>query len=854
MSFLTRFHSSSPSSSSSSVLRILHFRLTHIRRPLCFLVLIYLLILILFQLIPQAQGPDLSAAEDRRLLISGRVISKETSASGCSLLLGDIRFPPKEEPDGEKLRRSSESTSGADESQKNATGPAASVYESFRRKLSAVWPSRGRISVFLNVPSEGSVSATVYGDRERQSLWVNASKLIDQSGIYRQARIGTTITLYGKCSLPDPATNPGQFDARNYSRARNIFLKMSQVTLKKAGHGRGSLYLNFLADLRFRLKQAALAVFGEKNCVLIDAIVLGDRSGLDARTRTLFQDGGILHILAVSSLHVTLLGLSLYKLLRKMRKGFLFSSFWAAGLVISFCLMTGNSYSAVRATVTFLFWLGAQIFGRTCDRLTALSAAALVILVRQPFALTDTGFILSFSCILSIELIGPVFTKIWSPKKEVLVSLTGSAALEAGILPLSLWFFYQTAPYGILLNLIVLPSMSLFMVFGFLGCLAGLLVPLGSFFLIPAKAVAGPCAYLLQLFRLLCSLTEKLSGGLLITGKPPLYKMILYYSLLVFFCLFISHMSQGQLLKKRRKVRLLSSLFLVSLTLLMILHGKPSFSYTCLDVGQGSCNLVQKDGFVMLFDAGSSSVSDIYRYRIESTLKYFGISKIDLVFLSHGDSDHICAIPDMLDGYHPSLTGGNAGGISISRILVPDLNGNEEEYSGLEEVIEKAQASGIPVSAVSEGDIWKIGRNSDHEEEIMTLRVLSPSPDRMTGETNQDCIVLLLRIGKVQILFTGDLEKEGEEMFTEAYTGSPLFSSPEDTENILVVGHHGSRNASSDAFLSLTRPDLAVISCGKNNRYGHPSRQVLGRLRKRHIPYIRTDRTGAFTMTPKQCP
>lgn len=793
--------------------------MSSLRRPLCFLVLVYILFLSLFHLLPEEGGPDLSSADRRRLLVSGRVISKETTASGYRLLIGKVHFPERKD-DGKSL----------------------TVYERYRRQLSAAWPASGRISVFLNAPSLGSSSVSVYGEGNRQNLWVSTSKLVDQSDIYRKARIGLRVTLYGQCSLPEPATNPGQFDAQRYNRSRNIYLKMSDVTLKKTGSGRGSLYLNFLADLRFRLKSAALDVFGEKNCALIDAIVLGDRSGLDARTRDLFQDGGILHILAVSSLHVTLLGMSLYRLLRKLRKSFLISSFWSGSLVISFCLMTGNSYSAVRAAVTFLFWLGAQVLGRTCDRLTALAAAALVILVRQPFALTDTGFILSFSCILSIELLGPVFTRIFAPKQSLMISLTGSAALNAGILPLNLWFFYQTAPYGILLNLIVLPSMSLFMVFGFLGCMAGLLIPLGKFFLLPARMISGPCGYLLSLFRTLCTLAEELPGCILITGRPPVMKMFLYYLLLTLFCVHIVRMDRKELLKKKRRLRNLTSVFLFSLALLMLLHRSPAFQASFLDIGQGSCALVQKDGFVMLFDAGSSSVSEVSRYRIGPALKYRGISKIDLVFLSHGDTDHICGISEMLDGYHSSLTGGSWGGISISRILVPDLQDNPAEYSGLSEVMEKAEKNGIPVSAVSEGTTFRVSQGS------MTLQVLSPSPDRMSGETNQDCIVMLLSFGKLRILFTGDLEKEGEEKFTESYTGSPLFSPPEGTEFILVAGHHGSKNASSDDFLDLVKPGLVVISCGKNNRYGHPAPQMLSRLREKHIPYVRTDKTGAFIL------
>ena len=787
-------------------------------RPVCLLAALVVLFSILRGLLAPPGSIDLSSAEGRYLLLSGEVLSKETTAEGYGLQLGYITFLEKNEGN-------------------------TSPYKALLDKLRERWPRKGRIRVFLN----GSPDKTL-----------PYSQKPDQADIYRACRIGSRVTLSGKASIPEPATNPGQYDAQKASYARHTYLKLSDVTLKGTDQKHGNLFLNALAFLRLSLRKGAEQVFGSRNSALISAIVLGDRSGLDAETRQLFQDGGILHVLAVSSLHVTLLGLTLYKILRRLRQSFLVSALASGFLVVSYCLMTGSSYSAVRAGLMFLLWLGSQITGRTFDRLTALGAAAILILLRQPLALTDAGFLLSFGCILSLALLEPVFSDIWNPRRALSRRLSGALALQAGVLPCILWFYYQATPYGILVGLIVLPSMSLVMFFGTIGILAGLLIPLGSFFLTSARLAGGPCGYLLDLFRLLCRFAQRLPGDVIITGRPSVWKMVLYYACLLAFCLIIRLPDRKTFLKNRKKIRFFHAGLLLSLFLLMLIHQKPAFRFTCLDVGQGSCALVEQDGLTVLFDCGSSSVKDVWRRRVEPALKYYGISRIDLLFLSHADGDHTSGAQELLSGMHEMLPGATffqrmlpegisaaqAGGIRVGRILLPQTDVAPDE-SGMAEVIAAARRFNIPVSMVSEG--------SEFYSEQLHLRVLSPSPGRMTGSDNEDCIVLSLSWQDIRILFTGDLEKEGEEKFTRAYQDAVLFSPPQgypdiNSRTILVAGHHGSRNATSEAFLSLVRPDLVLISCGRNNRYGHPAAAMLKRLKDKSLPCFRTDQDGAFCL------
>jgi competence protein ComEC len=161
----------------------------------------------------------------------------------------------------------------------------------------------------------------------------------------------------------------------------------------------------------------------------------------------------------------------------------------------------------------------------------------------------------------------------------------------------------------------------------------------------------------------------------------------------------------------------------------------------------------------------------------------------------------------------------------------------------MQSILLLAQRHGIETGCVSNHTCLK--------QEDLTLQILSPSTERITGNANEDCIVMLLTFRDLRILFTGDLEKEGEAQFVKAFSKTGLFADdPMDSDPfmVLIAGHHGSQYATSEEFLDLVKPDLVLISCGRNNRYGHPSEKMLKRLRQEEIPYRRTDLEGAMQM------
>ena len=781
-------------------------------------------------------GRDFPEVQDRHLTVSGTVAGREVYASGCRILLHSLSFQSDQ----------------------------AGSYRSRILRLNGRLHSSDRMLVFLTNGQD--IQTDLYGTAVSQTepYHSNSKMTEDQTDIFESLHIGDTVSFRGKCAQPPRASNPGQFDWRSYYHARNIYITMRDVCLaehsprKMSAAALPGMLCDLVCELRYRMLGALANVFGPEDSSCMAAVLLADKSGLSEERKQIFQDGGLAWLLTVSSIHITLAGRSVYRLLRRLRFSFTAASLFASLTMLCCLILTGGTISATRACIMFVFWLGAQITGRTADRLTSLGAAILFILARYPYALTDSSFQITCACILSMELLPPaVSTCIHAGRQISASSESGRGAvwsavvncisMQAGVFPVTLYWFYQVCLYACILHPLLLAAMTALVGFGLAGAMCGLLLtapllpPVRLLVWGLGQLLAGPCHFLITFFLLVCRIGQELPYSVMILGRPGMVQMILYYALLGVFLLVPCRLSRRVWKRYQNPLRGLCILLPVLLICILVCREKPRFRYICLDVGQGSCNLIQSGKYVYLFDAGSSSVENVWHYRISSALKYYGIAKVDSVFLSHADLDHINGMEQMLQVYHRNLAGKNASDVTIGRILLPDLPQSDERMQG---ILNMAGRWKIPVGYVSEGaSIHVTG---------MDLRVLGPSAERITGDANQDCTVLYVSCGRIRILMPGDLEKEGEEMFTEHYirnrtgSGAEKNNGQEEPIRILVAGHHGSQYATSRTMLELVQPDLVLISCGRNNRYGHPARQMLERLKEYGTAWRRTDLDGAF--------
>ena len=564
-------------------------------------------------------------------------------------------------------------------------------------------------------------------------------------------------------------------------------------------------------------------------------MLLGNRTDLDGEIRELYQNAGILHILSVSGLHVSFLGYGLYRLLH--RAGLPGKA--AAVLGILFMLLYGNmigmGVSVFRSIVMFCFQMTAKLLGRTYDLLTALAVAALLLILQNPLYFYHSGFWLSFTCVLAICLLYPKLKLPGAgkpnpevPEKKKLSGKIREIVLKAGVkgadsvllgisvmaatLPVLLWFYYQVSLWGILWNVVVVPLAGLVLGLGVLG----LILPVGEPLLSPL--VVWLNCRLLGVFEGVSRWSGQTGFGTFIVGQPSFTQILLYAGCLC------------GLLWLFPKIRYGFRFLLLFLPVVILLYRPPKdFSVTFLDVGQGDCICVQnRNGNAYLVDGGSSSRTAVGTYTILPFLKQQGIHTLQAVFLSHADADHINGIEELLKQ--------QKDGIRIQKVIIGD-RGEQMEQEEYAEVLKLCAQYGTEVYSIRSGQTLQDG--------ALYFACLHPEKE-CAQEGNASSMVLMLQYEQqLRVFLTGDIEGDGELHFLEEWE-KLVPQLPPVRKTILKVAHHGSANSTSEQLLDSLKPDLAVISCGRNNRYGHPHAETLKRLQDAGIPWLSTRDCGAI--------
>lgn len=499
----------------------------------------------------------------------------------------------------------------------------------------------------------------------------------------------------------------------------------------------------------------------------------------------------------------------MFALARKGKRSYLFSAVFSGTVIILYGMMAGFSASLSRALLMLLLSFLARVIGRAYDMLSALGCAALLLLYQSPFQLCDAGFLLSFGAVFGIAVAAPVGREIFGKGKGLLSSFVTTAAIQLATNPILCFFYFQLPLYSVLLNLIVIPSMSLLLPLSVMAVGVSLLsFQAGQVLMLLVRAI-------LLLQQALSYFSNRLPFSHFVTGKPSLLQIVIYYAGLAVLL---------YLLKKRRFIRaVLSFLLLLSLAILPALQSQ--FTITMLDVGQGDGLVLKKGAHVLLVDGGSSSEKKLYEYTYAPYLKSQGITAIDAVFLSHSDEDHISAVKEVMEN------------MPVGTMYLPQVDAFQESFASL-----KTQAirQGCSIKYVKRGDVmeWKGVR----------LEVLHPDSNQDYEDVNEASEVLSLSYAGFSMLFTGDIGGRAEEELV-AY----MKKMRKGTYTILKCGHHGSKTSTSEELLAQVTPDIVLISCGKRNRYGHPHKETLKRLKTAKVPYFTTVEQGAISIkvTPK---
>ena len=690
---------------------------------------------------------------------------------------------------------------------------------------------------------------------------------------------GSLILVSGKLEEIQESGNPGEFDSRQYYTCRHIYYVMKKGKVEKQSRNH-SAYGQFLIDMQQKFAGILENACGNE-AGAFEAIVLGDKSNLDAELKMRYQMAGIIHILAISGLHISLLGMGLYNILKRIGLGIWPAGLLALAIMLQYGMMTGGTVSTMRAVCMFLLSVGAKIAGRIYDMPTGMAVSAILILMENPAYLLDGGFLLSFGSVTGIGCVWPLISEVmdreeksrWkteskgvkeflkSTEKSLWKSFLASGTVQLTTLPVVLWFYGEVSVLGIFLNLLVLPTVGIVLGSGTTGAFVGLFSSRGAFL------AALPGRIILKSYEFLAELAGKLPICTWVGGKPQIWQIVGYYVILAAGVWIYRQTAQeyvdndsfwkrGSDLYNRevsgKKIRILQNseahksqkrhkdvvmkiwgirgACVVTVCLGILLIGyKPreDFRIACLDVGQGDGIVIEiENQWNILIDGGSTNKSALGQYQLIPYLKSRGISKLDGIYISHTDEDHISGVRQLFEYIGKGLTV-----LRVENLILPEWQ-NIQDNKNYQELIQLAEIAGTRVLTARAGDKIKYGQTR--------LEVLWPPEGADGAEVNEDAMVLEMTSGDFKGIFTGDIGKETEEKL--------LQNGVLEDVDFLKVAHHGSKYSTGEEFLETVKPELAVVSCSATNTYGHPSPDTLQRLKETGAVIKITKDDGAVTL------
>lgn len=674
-------------------------------------------------------------------------------------------------------------------------------------------------------------------------IFVNTEKIPN-------VKIGNIIKVRGKLRQFEEAANKGNFDSRKYYLSLGFDGKIEAGTIEVINSDYSGIRQG-LYELRMEIIERLEKLCSDNNGIfsiinnkngIIGAIILGDKTDLDSDIKELYSVSGIAHILAISGLHISFIGMAIYRLLRR-RFRFLFSAAVSIPVVLSFGIMSGFGISTIRAIIMFILKIIGEVLGRKYDAITAISLAGLVLLVQNPFVVCNSGFQMSFGAIIAIVLILPIVEEILNTDNKIIKVISANFTISLVMNPILAWNYYELPTFSFLLNIVVVPLMSVVIVSSIVGIFCSCIM-FGF-----GKVVIFPGCGILELYTFLCNIINKSSVASIVVGQPKVTIIIVYYAILLVVLFGLKNIrtkytraekerniikkETGLVLEKKAKkerrikgqnvkLRLACIVGFLLLNCLIYYIPNPGFYITFIDVGQGDGILIHGDnGTKVMVDGGSTSEKQVAKNCIVPYLKAEGIGTIDYSIITHTDKDHISGILEILEN-------NNSNRIRIKNLVMPDINMKDDTYN---ELIEKAKLKKINVLYIKKGDTLSLGKTK--------IKCIYPETTTTASDKNDYCTVLSVKNKTSKILLTGDISKEIEEKIKDDI---------EENYTVLKVAHHGSNYSSSEKFLKKVNPKYSIISVGKNNSYGHPGNETMERLRKQGVVIYRTDEKGGITI------
>ncbi len=639
--------------------------------------------------------------------------------------------------------------------------------------------------------------------------------------LYEILEPGEMISVRGNYYRGREKRNPGEFDYNNYLHSIGISGNVYCYNIEdlKIIDANYNLLKSIIFKIRNSINNKIQNLYKDKSAALLKGLLLADKSDISYQTKTNFINSGVIHVLAVSGLHVGYIILII--LIVFGRFNIYVRSFLLIAGLFFFLLITGAPASVFRASIMAVIIIIAMLTNRSTNLVNSLAFAALIILIINPLDIFNPGFQLSFSAVLSIALIYPI---ILSEIKKLKIKnnfvnyvlLFGGVSVSAqiGTLPFTLFYFGKLSLIALGTNLIVIPLIGIIVALGIVSISIGFFLPIfGHFYAVTNELLI----FLLYKFT---SISGELNFSYLRINNFSIYDSIAFYLFLFAALIFYKYI-------KSFKAKSLFLLLIVCNILVFVnadnkkLLPKNELSIMMIDVGQGDSFLIKfPNNKTALIDAGNVTPGfDNGEKIIIPLLKYLNINKINYGFVSHMDLDHYGGFISLV---HAGL---------IEKIYKPMIDSSLKKDLRFEKYLNENK---IPIRYYKHKEI-EIGNS-----EVFILNNYKIN-EHLNTTTNDRGGILKLVYGKISILFTGDVQKEAEKYYAEFY-GKFLRS------NILKVAHHGSKSSTSIDFLNDVIPKISLISVGLNNRFGHPSKIIIKRLKEYKSKIYRTDKLGAVLL------
>lgn len=652
-------------------------------------------------------------------------------------------------------------------------------------------------------------------DAEEKVVYYYKLKTEEEKIQWEQSAVPQKLIAKVAFEKPEGERNLFQFDYADYLEQKKVHWIVNIQAIEHRAEDRS--VWKAVSILRRKIILLLEKLPSPKAADYIQTMLFNQQHTIAVEALDNYREIGLLHLFSISGMHIQLLLVQIGYILLRLQVTHETTNKLLVVFLIGYGLLTGWGVGIFRAICTHFILLVGRIFHQQPAAKDAFALTILLAVWMNPATIYTASFQLSYLLSGVLYFIAPACSdwKMQPVLKDILLTLI----MTVVSFPILSYHFFEVSWMGVFVNV----------VFSF--CFSWVLFPL--FWVLFSALLFFPGTELLRLFAgvtdAVLTVLEDFSGWCgdfrlfrTVTGRPDM----LYFVMVGFFILILL----VRIEQNRRGYKAFVGTALAILIFSSSAHLNPYGKVVMLDVGQGDSFLVitpyQRQ--TLLIDTGGTVAFEKEEWQIRdetatagkkllSAIKAEGVKKLDKVFLTHADSDHVGSLLELSQG------------IKVDEIYFPKGTEQNAELKKVLLTLQKDDARLYPI----------IGKQDIIIDADLTFQILAPFEEGDGG--NEDSLVIFTEIAGFSWLFTGDLGEAGEKGLLAAY---PLLEA-----DVLKIGHHGSSSSSSELFLDRLKPRIALISAGDNNAYGHPDTAVLDRLYGRNIRIFRTDQQGAVHFT-----